>query len=298
MPDKKLSCIHEDVFMPDQDFPVRAFYFEHERPGGLFGMHWHEDFEITYVTEGAMDLECEGRLLKLKKGDVAIINPNELHSCPHVEVPLKLYCMIFDVEILKSRFFDKSESKYIHPILNNGILFENFLGGHKIIAQDVMAACRELADQDKGYELAIKALILNILVILLRGHVVRFLSPSERETKIKNNGRIRAATDFILGHYTEPMTIEEIADAVFVSKYYLCKLFKKNLGLTVVDYINHVRMTEAKKLLLETDAAISQVACQVGLSDFNYFSRLYKRKYGETPTQTRHSRITKTDKSK
>lgn len=291
--EQKLSSIHEDVVMPDQDFPVRAFFFEHNVPGGLFELHWHEDFEITYVVEGAMDIECEGKLLRLEKGDVAVINPNELHSCPHIEVPLKLYCMIFDVEILKSRFFDKSESKYIHPILNNAILFENFLANNTVIADYVKGACRELKIQAKGYELAIKAYILNILVALLRGHVVRFLTNFERETKIKNNGRIRAAVDYIHIHYTEELTIEEIAEAVYVSKFYLCKLFKKNLGLTVVDYINNIRMMEAKKLLLETDGPVSAVAFEVGVGDFNYFSRLYKKRWGETPTQTRKNNVLK-----
>ncbi len=285
--DQKLSCIHEDVFMPDQDFPVRAFFFDYNESGGLFGLHWHEDFEITYVVEGTMDIECEGRQIKLKKGDVAVINPNELHSCPHIQTPLKLYCVIFDVEILKSRFFDKSESKYIHPILNNGILFENFLPDHFVIANYVMGIFKEIQVQDKGYELAIKAYILNLLVALLRGHVVRLLTNSEKEAKIKNNGRIRAAVQYIHTHYMEEINIDQIADAVYVSKFYLCKLFKKNLGLTVVDYINNVRMSEAKKILIESDEPISKVAISVGFADFNYFSRLYKKKWGETPSQTR-----------
>ena len=74
-----------------------------------------------------MDIECEGRIIHLGREELIVINPNEQHSCPHIETPLKLYCVIFDVEILKSRFFDKSESKYIQPIMQNGILFENLL---------------------------------------------------------------------------------------------------------------------------------------------------------------------------
>lgn len=284
---KKLSKMHEDVMMPDQDFPVRAFYYEYNIPGGLFDLHWHEHFELIYVVSGSMEIECEGRMIHLGPEELIVINPNELHSCPHIETPLKLYCVIFDVEILKSRFFDKSESKYIQPIMQNGILFENQLLKNEVMAAHIMNVCKELELQGRGYELAVKADILYILVILLRGHVVRILTSSEREAKIKNNGRIRAALDYIDSHYTEEITVDTVAEAIYVSKFYLCKLFKKNLGQTVIEYVHDVRIMAARKLLEQSDDSISQIAYKVGFNDFNYFSRVYKKKMKETPSDTR-----------
>lgn len=288
MPDKKLPKIHEDVWMPDQDFPVRAFYYEYNVPGGLFDLHWHEHFELIYVTGGSMDIECEGRMIHLCAGDTIVINPNELHSCPHIDTPLSLYCVIFDVEILKSRFFDKSESKYIQPILQNGILFENELQQNSELGAHIVKVCEELESQGRGYELAIKAEILYILVTLLRGCTVRILTSSEKEAKLKNNSRIRTAMDFIDNRYTEEINVDEVAEAVFVSKFYLCKLFKKNLGQTVIQYVHDVRLGHARKLLEESDYSISQIASMVGFNDFNYFSRIYRRKMCETPSQTRN----------
>lgn len=288
MSDKKPLNIHEDVRMPDQDFPVRAFYYESNVPGGLFGLHWHEHFELIYVKGGGMDVECEGQMIHLEAEDIIVVNPNELHSCPHIDTPLSLYCVIFDVDILKSRFFDTSESKYIQPILQNSILFENDLRQNSDLAGHIMRVCEELETKGRGYELAVKAEILYILVNLLRGCDVRILTNSEKEAKLKNNSRIRTAIDFIDNHYAEEIHVDEVAEAVFVSKFYLCKLFKKNLGQTVIQYVHDVRLGHARKLLEESDYSISQIASMVGFNDFNYFSRIYRRKMCETPSQTRN----------
>lgn len=286
MNNKRINT-HEDVLMPDKNIPVRAFYFEYNKPGELFDLHWHEHIEITYVIEGAIDVECEGHLFHTGAGEIIMINPYELHICSHIQVPLRLYCIIFNVEILKSGFFDMSESRYMQPILGKEIIFENSLGRNEQLAGHIVMAVNEMEKEESGYELAIKGNIMEILVILLRQYMVRVLTNSEREMKIKNNSRINNVVDYINHHYMENLTIEQIAEAAYISKFYLCKIFKKTLHQTVIEYLHDVRISHAKELLKETDMSISEVAFAVGFNDFSYFSRVYKRKTGVSPSKTK-----------
>ncbi len=283
----KLNNTHEDVLMPDKNIPVRAFYFEYYIPGGLFDLHWHEHFEITYVVEGAIDVECEGHLVRTGAGEIITVNPNELHCCSHIQVPLRLYCIIFNVELLKSGFLDISESRYMQSILRKEILFKNSLGQNEQLAGHIVKAVNEMKEEKSGYELAIKGNIMEILVILLRQYMVRVLTNSEFEMKIKNNSRINNVVDYINHHYMEDLTMEQIADVAYISKFYLCKIFKKTLDQTVMEYLHEVRICHAKELLKETDMSIGEVAFAVGFNDFSYFSRVYKRKTGVSPSKTK-----------
>ncbi|MEG0692012.1 MAG: AraC family transcriptional regulator [Oscillospiraceae bacterium] len=279
--------LHEDVLMPDKDFHVRAFYYEQNELQGLFNVHWHENFEAIHVISGKMTIECDGETIIANPSDTVIINSNELHSCPQIETPLKLYCVIFDMKILNSRYFDKTENQYIQPILNNNLSFQRLIRNNTVLNEKIINICNEIQEQEIGYELATKANLLDIIVLLLRRYILKIITPLEKSIKTKNNSRIDEIIKHIDENYQDDISIEELANSIYVSKSYLCKLFKKMLGKTVTEYINYIRITAAERLLQSGDMNITDIALAVGYNDINYFCRMFKRHTGVTPTQMR-----------
>ncbi len=100
---------------------------------------------------------------------------------------------------------------------------------------------------------------------------------------------LRRAMDYIQEHYNEQVTLNEVADSVYVSTCYISRMFKKELGRNFVDYLNGIRMEKARELLREPRYKTYEVAEKVGIPDAHYFSRLFKKVVGLTPTEFRET---------
>ena len=86
---------------------------------------------------------------------------------------------------------------------------------------------------------------------------------------------------------SEPLTVDEIADHVKVSKYYFCQEFHKETGYTVVKFINNLRCREAEKLLRGSEYTVSEIARMCGFENLSYFTRTFKSIVGCTPSALR-----------
>ncbi len=98
---------------------------------------------------------------------------------------------------------------------------------------------------------------------------------------------LKKAVEFIETHYTEALCLEDVAKAVYLSPYYFSRLFKEKTGLTFPEYINRLRISKAKILMLKQTLSIGQIAEQVGYSDQSYFAKVFKEFEGRLPREYR-----------
>lgn len=96
---------------------------------------------------------------------------------------------------------------------------------------------------------------------------------------------LQKAVDYLNLHYNEQITLNKVADNIYVSTYYLSRMFKKELGQNFVDYLNEIRMLKAKELLKDGRYKTYEVAEMVGITDAQYFSKLFKKYTGFTPKE-------------
>ncbi len=101
---------------------------------------------------------------------------------------------------------------------------------------------------------------------------------------------LQKAIDFIQEHYNEQITLNEVAQSIYVSSYYISRLFKKELGKNFVDYLNEIRINKSKELLKDIRYKTYEIAEMVGIPDAHYFSKLFKKYEGVTPTEYRDSK--------
>ncbi|MDE7313131.1 MAG: response regulator [Eubacterium sp.] len=116
----------------------------------------------------------------------------------------------------------------------------------------------------------------------LLGHVFAY----EKELQ-KSQTIIEKINDYVHKHYKENIGRNEIGAHFFLVPEYLAKVYKKNTGQTLKDYINGYRLQQAKLLLGNMDMRVSDVALEVGFDNFSYFSTLFKKEYGITPNEYR-----------
>ena len=118
-----------------------------------------------------------------------------------------------------------------------------------------------------------------------------FLDDIEKARCIKNLQIVQSASDYIRTHYQRRVTLEEIAQQVYVSPSYLSRLFKKEIGCTVIELLTKVRIEEAKKVFHDPKYTVRQVAAEIGFEDANYFSKVFRRLEGITPSEYKQKAI-------
>ncbi|QNK60280.1 helix-turn-helix domain-containing protein [Paenibacillus sp. PAMC21692] len=131
----------------------------------------------------------------------------------------------------------------------------------------------------------------NAMVDYLVKHTLQSLSDelSSRLAGVSHN-RIKEVLTYIHHHFNQEMSIRSLSEKFYLSPTYLSQLFKKEVGENFVEYLSRQRIQYACKLLAETDMTVSQIGEQCGFNDYFYFTRIFKRLNGMTPTQYREAR--------
>lgn len=118
-----------------------------------------------------------------------------------------------------------------------------------------------------------------------------FMSSISQQRKKSVNELIKQATDYIALYYTRPLTLEDLSNHVHLNSSYFSSLFKNNTGTSFKSYLNMIRTENSKSLLSSGDLPLMQVASRVGYQDYNYFSKVFKKLVGMTPSQYRNQFI-------
>ena len=145
----------------------------------------------------------------------------------------------------------------------------------------------EMFDLEEIYNAIIVANSVEELISVLKnkiGKIIDSISPENRE---EINPVLVKAKKYMDNNFEKNLSLEQIADQVAISPNYLSKLFKDKFQVTIIDYLTEKRIEQAKKLLRNTGSSVKKIAGQVGYNDANYFSRVFKKKAGQAPTQFR-----------
>ena len=109
----------------------------------------------------------------------------------------------------------------------------------------------------------------------------------ESVTVSRKRMELAAVKEYLDEHYTEKLTLDDLAEKFFINKFYLSKIFKETYGTTVNNYLISKRITRAKQLLRFTDMTVDEVGAAVGMGDANYFSRMFRKVEGISPREYR-----------
>lgn len=247
------------------------------------------------IQEAIWAVQC-----RLKKGVDGIIYWNMLHykHVPVDEVFTAKYQLVMknQVEILDSKgFIDVATEMYdqIRRQINySPVVFYELMDRMTALILEVWKAnqvqpstMEELKQrlglvQDCNY-------MENMLLYIYDETVIHFFERVKDEKKNVSQLPIRMARQYINEHYSGPITLEEVAEAIGFSPAYLSTLFKKEIGINFSDYLTSCRMEEAKRLLKENACPINEIAEKIGYSDAKYFSKTFNKVVGLKPSEYR-----------
>lgn len=284
---EKNYLLYEKPYLPDAGLPFRISCYKCNLQNGIYKSHWHEHIELLYIVEGEALIGCNSNPIIAEVGDLVVVNSNELHSVESLSNHLTYYCIIADISLFQGGILDACNMKYITPITQNLILFKNKIKCDGNLYRNLKGIIDEQEGRELGYELAIKSYLYGLLVELIRNHVEKIFTSSEYLKRAKNLQRLNTIFKYIEDNSAQKITAELLAQLCYLSVYHFYHIFKETTGKSLSEYINIHRVNKAETLLKTTNMNITEVAMYTGFDDINYFSRLFKKHKGVSPSSLR-----------
>lgn len=247
--------------------------------------HWHIPFELIMPTEHTYQAHCGDRDFTLREGDIIIICPGVIHELFAPDHGVRI---IFQptLSYIASRELDVLTSTISPALL---ITPEDYPQVHERIHR-LMLEIRDLYFSSVPYaETAIYARFLDILACVGQMRV----ETAQQNFDARNNkqkeymDKFLFVSSYINEHFTEELTLEQVASLVGFSKYHFTRLFRQYTGTSFYKYLNQKRIAHAKNLLLDPELSVIEVATQSGFSSLSAFLRMFKLSNNCTPTEFR-----------
>ena len=296
-------------------FPAPGFPLSVERTSQELNVppHTHDFIEIAYVYRGGGThrmLRPAGTLpaapdeatdsayadYPVSVGDVFVITPGEQHTYLDTE-GLFLYNLLFLPKLLLWEQDYLARVPGLFNFLVSEPLFRYETGFryrlHLPPAQRIMVEfyldtiVQELTLQSPGFEIVAKGMTLACLGALGRGHAAQHNSQDALTDLRGKEQVIRQAVAFMEAHLDDTLSVEQIAEAVFLSPHYFSELFRRQTGAPPWEYLTSLRLYRAKALLQSTNLSIAEIALTAGFTDSSYFTRAFKAHIGLTPREFR-----------
>ncbi|GGD89306.1 AraC family transcriptional regulator [Paenibacillus nasutitermitis] len=254
--------------------------------------HWHEHLEFVKVLSGRVQVYIDNHVFIAEESDIIFINSCQIHSirCLSGE-DCAIQGMIFD-KFLLSGAFEDPESRYIFSHFMNSRRIWNPLTlstlHRRVLDNALTEAYEEYTHQVIGYELSIKACLYRMITPIFRQYKQETFRELDLRRTIESSLRLKPALDYIEVNYGRKIYTGAICSSINMSPYHFTRYFKKITGVTPVQYINQYRVDMAKRLLLEQDISITEIAERTGFCNINYFDKMFKKLTELTPIEYRN----------
>ncbi|MBO7148277.1 MAG: AraC family transcriptional regulator [Clostridia bacterium] len=282
----------EDSVNTERGIPFKLClqHFEKKKQFTIMA-HMHNDIELLYVLKGDFVAYLNGARHEFSNGDLLVINSCEVHAIFSDNFDESEYIMCrFELGNLRMSGHKSDINKYVLPFMINLPFQPKIFKRADLEKYDVHKCIIEALDEYNserfGYELAVKANILKVLVAVLR---IRGLWDSENSDLFSNRiNDITKAFEYIDKNFASNITMENVADRCLMSYSYFSRMFKGITKLNFSQYLLSVRLREAEYILATTDMPITEVAFGCGFSSSSYFVSKFREQKGITPKQYRN----------
>ncbi|MGO4110057.1 helix-turn-helix domain-containing protein [Paenibacillus sp. YAF4_2] len=247
--------------------------------------HFHSTYEIFCLMSGKREFFIKDRTMVIHEGDIVIIAPNILHRTTNTETPEHERLIVNIHEKLmaagNSTFMD-----VLHPLFEKEYIIVNCsLQDRLVIESLAQNIILEMQEKKPGFEMYTQTLTLQVLMICCRHVKQNSVEPLESPSPMHE--RISEVVRYINSHYMQELSLHLLSEKFYVSPYYLSRFFKEATGFTFVEYLNSVRIKEAKKLLEQSSMKVNLIAKRVGFGSVTHFGRVFKSVTGYVPLHYR-----------
>lgn len=271
----------------DGDLPIKIIYHDSDEIDYV-SRHWHESVEISYVISGKIDnIYIEGTNYTSEQGDIVLINSNCIHSFTlNIGENRRAFTIFIPCEFLKANYpqIDQITFDCISKFEQDEQRRTKF-NELRANLDSIITAFLDY-DQDPLAQIKLKGLSCELIYLLLKNFSTNKNKSGIIQTT-KHLGRLTLITNFIKEHCNQNISIDQISNQFGLSSDYLSRFFQKYIGMTILNYINAIRLEKSYRDLMNTDCTITHIAYEHGFPNEKSFNRVFKEVYKETPNEYR-----------
>lgn len=262
---------------------------------GFVNWHWHYEFQLTYVVRGTISVFFNQQTIDLHEGQGIYINPEVLHMIrDRYDSDAMFISLDVSPKLLTSFPNSAFERSYVKPVFcssaADAVILDPGVFWQKKILDEAMRIEQDYKSRSFGWELAVSSSLYAIwkeLVCHLQESLAEHDAPAADGARMRRNQRIKEILSYIREHFTEKITLDEIAKHLHLSTNECCRFFKKNMNCTLFEYITEYRLSKSMELLEHTDLPVSQIAYESGFGSSSYFIEKFRKNVGMTPAAFR-----------
>lgn len=263
--------------------------------------HAHDYIQIWYVVKGKFTHCMNHHRYPMVAGNLFVIPPYTVHRVELGSGSVEIIGCEFLPDFIMSRY--EQHSFYINQV--DYAYLEQFLtsvdkvplkmalsGSMNHRAHQILEEMLEEYQEQKSYcQLMLKGNLLRLLALVVRQF--RNNEVKELGDKLdKYRPMINAAIDYIHKHFTGEIRLEHMCKITMLSKTYFCDLFKYFTGKTLTDYVIELRLQHSMEMLLQPERTVTEVCYKAGFKDLAYFSRIFKKHTGMSPSSYKKYAVT------
>lgn len=238
-------------------------------------IHFHPFTELFYVKNGKGIFQVGNESFEVEKNDLVIVNPNVNHTESSKDSNPLEYIVLGVEGIALNITRDTEDFKSLFSVIN--------ISNKNNLAIYFDAILQELKQENK-YHTIISQNLLEVLIF----NIARLKS---NNIILANDNSLNKECDYIKKYidinYSQDISLDSLANIAHMDKYYLTRIFKKNVGTSPIDYLLEKRISVAKILLETTQNNMSTITEITGFNSQSYFNQIFKKRVGLTPTQYR-----------
>ena len=281
-----------------EEIPLKGKYINLDymnlEKGFVMDFHCHKGFEINQIVSGEGTLLIEDSIYEIKNDSIYIINALDLHKTNlNPDIPYLRTGLSFFPEYL-IKFFDSGQvcellSFFYTVTIKKHSKVPLDRGSYTRINNILKNMHEETEHKDSKDDLLIALKLMEILIIIYRAYEKSDVTLHKTGNPLISDGKINKILDYINQYLIEGITLEKLEKELNLSRYYICHVFKDKTGFTVIEYMLNRKIAEAKRLLLNTNRTITEIAHYLSFCDAPYFSRTFKKIVGLSPQSYRAS---------
>lgn len=259
----------ERTVIYDEELQVEAYRFN-----GImqkFPNHFHEHYVVGFVESGRRSLSCKNKEYTIDSGDIVLFNPGDNHSCCQVDSnALDWRCININKDIMQTVAKEITGEGYL-PIFTSSVIYRSELATRlKDLHELILQGEKEFEKEE-------------IFYFLIEELIADYTEPVAK-TLCDTSAEIQKVCGYMDRNYAVNVSLDDLSEIAGLKKYTLLRYFVQQRGVTPYQYLEAVRVNEAKKQL-EQGVTLIDAALQSGFTDQSHFTRFFKNYIGLTPRQ-------------
>lgn len=278
--EKQLTPTNYEVIPIQEATHVRFYTSIHS--GSYVPPHWHDAIELVYLQEGDLTFEIENNVIKMEPGQCVLVNPNVIHSTYGISPNRSI---VFQIPTSFIELCSPDIRQFICTFKDPDPDPRKQEKADSI--KKMMEEMQMLNDtKPDGGILRFNSLLYEIMYQLRSFFSVQVFQ-AKLGKRSQELSRLLPVLSYAEKNYNQHIALEKVAAIAGLQEQYFCRVFKKLMGVTFLQYQNEVKLSHIYRDIITTDDQISMILERHGFTNYGLFRKMFQKRFQDTPSQIR-----------